>query len=71
MRLEFAVLAGAVLIAGAIAITNRWEIIRTPGAAVFMLDKWSGVVTVCAPLKGDLYSAGPGYQLRCSSQRGS
>jgi hypothetical protein len=47
MKLEWAVLAGAALIAGAIAITNHWQIELVPQAGVLRLDRWTGKIDGC------------------------
>jgi hypothetical protein len=59
-----AIVVGAALIAAAIAVTNRWQILNGPvdrasgnpdGVhTIFLLDRWSGVVTVCYPIPDDL-----------------
>ena len=42
-----AILLAGVMIAGAILFTFRWEI-SAGSQGVYRLDRWSGVVTVCA-----------------------
>ncbi len=49
MKLEWAVLAGAALIAAAVALTNHWEAWTRPEGAIFRLNRWTGEVSACAP----------------------
>jgi hypothetical protein len=51
MRLEWAVLAGAGLIAAAVLLTNHWQMQVVSGSGLFRLDRWTGEVTVCETKK--------------------
>jgi hypothetical protein len=46
-----AIIVGSALIAGAILLTNHWQLLSTNSgsleAGVVRLDRWTGTVTVC------------------------
>jgi len=42
-----AVIAGAALIAGTLALTFRWEAWGGIGGVVFKMDRWTGTITAC------------------------
>ncbi len=48
MRSALIVLLAVVMIAAAILVTNRWEIVAGP-AGLFRLDRWTGNVSECRP----------------------
>jgi hypothetical protein len=45
----WAVIISAALIAITILLTNRWHFAPAPNGHVYLLDGWSGVVTLCSP----------------------
>jgi hypothetical protein len=50
--MKFSIIFGAVLIAAAIMLTNRYELYPSPGLPgqpVYMLDRWTHTVTRCIP----------------------
>jgi hypothetical protein len=57
-----AIIIAGVLIAAAIALTNRWSfqpISTAGGVAVYRLDRWTGDTALCA-------AADPGWKIPCS-----
>lgn len=67
MRALAVVIAGA-LVAGAILVVGRYQIVAAPGQ-VFRLDRWAGTVKACnAPLTEarELVLVMPGADLSCS-----
>jgi hypothetical protein len=54
MKLEWAVLAGAMLIVASVLFIGRWEIAVSSGGkdgsdAIYRLDRWSGETAMCYP----------------------
>jgi len=69
MKVRWELLVGAALIAGSIAITNRWQIAVAP-AQIYRLDRWSGTVTACnaAPGgNGNMALFQPGADVPCKA----
>jgi len=54
MKLEWAVLGGAALIAGAVMLTSHWQMQVVSGSGLFRLDRWTGEITVCETKKEPL-----------------
>lgn len=49
MKLEWAVLGGAWLIALCVLLTNHYEMGMRPEGGLFRLNRWTGSISVCAP----------------------
>jgi hypothetical protein len=69
MKVSFAIVLGAALIAVTLLFLFRWEISGVGGQA-YRLDRWTGRITSCnvpSALQSDGHQLGFGFQLRCSS----
>lgn len=69
MKMEWAVLAGAIIIAASMLFVGRYQITGTSdGGTVYRLDRWSGQIAQCGFAKFKIQD-GPGLIL-LSCERG-
>jgi len=69
LPIAVAIVLGAMLIAAAIAFTNRWAIATSAGTSPLRLDRWTGAVWTCAS-NSDAFEKAmntyTGFELRCT-----
>ena len=53
MKSEWAILAGALLIAGAILATNHWQMATLSGGGIVSLNRWTGEISACIAKEPD------------------
>jgi hypothetical protein len=64
MNIPAAIVAGALIIAAAIAFSLRWEI-GSSDQALVRLDRWTGQIALCLPEKT---SDKPTIRYKCETQ---
>jgi hypothetical protein len=66
MNTPIATIVAGVLIAAAILIAGRWEVVLNNNLTVMRLDRWTGAITMCAPDLNDSAQTQSGYKFSCT-----